>query len=62
MQTTEVNITSEDQQMINNFSKRYTKLRDINAELKAYADMKEKINDCVEELEMGFDNEDDQVK
>lgn len=48
--------------MINNFSKRHTKLRHLNADLKAYNDIKEKVSDCIEELEMGFDDEGDQVK
>lgn len=44
--------------MINSFSKNHVKLKDIAAELRAYADIKDKVKDCVEELDMGFDDGD----
>lgn len=49
--------------MINEFSKRHTKLKEISAELKAYVDLREKVKDCVEELEvMAMEDDTQQVK
>jgi chaperonin cofactor prefoldin len=57
-----INITADEQKMINEFSKRHTKLKEIQIELKAYADLREKVKDCVEELEMGLDDDTEPVK
>lgn len=49
--------------MISEFSKRHTKLKEIQAELKAYSDMREKVKDCIDELEvMAMDDDTQAVK
>lgn len=49
-----INITSEDQKMISEFSKRHQRLKEVEAELKAYSDLGEKIKDCVNELDFSI--------
>jgi hypothetical protein len=49
--------------MINEFSKRHTKLKEFQSELKAYSDMREKVKDCIDELEvMGMEDDTQSVK
>jgi hypothetical protein len=57
-----VNITAQDQKMISEFSKRHMKLKEVQSELKAYEDIVEKVKDCTDELEFGFDDEETKVK
>lgn len=44
-------VTSADQRMISDFSKRHVKRKELGMELKAYLDMKEKLKDCSESLD-----------
>lgn len=57
-----MNISFEDQKMISEFSKRHTKIKELESELRAYREIKEKMKDCGEELEIAFDTEEDKVE
>lgn len=48
----DVEIKYEDQVKINTFSRLYQKSRDVAAELKKLDEMKQKMEDCYEELEL----------
>jgi hypothetical protein len=57
-----VNISFDDQKMISEFSKRHTKIKELESELRAYREIKEKMKDCGEELEIAFDTDEDKVE
>lgn len=61
--TSAVNVTSSDQKMISDFSKRHIKIKELNTELKIYADMQEKLKDCTDSLaELELEGDDFPVK
>ena len=51
----DIEIRFEDQQKINSFSKLYQKTREVAAELKKLDEIKQKMEDCHEELELSTD-------